>query len=594
MEKNNVIAGVLIALVLVGYTFVQVKFFPPASVKEAQNKTAVENVVNTENTSVATDSTTETPEWAEEKEEADLVENNYVITTDKVKVTFTNRGGDIIGYELLEHFDYTTNKNVEMADNISSANRALSISFGGADSQIINDLFEVKEFPKASDGSQKIAFIKNYKDFSIAKQFTFIPGEYAFKMVISIFGKDGFKELNYASGESSRASYTIRTSPQIGPFYNPKVDRYESREFIACEQNKGKKIALSNKQAKEYKKEYKWAGVGGKYFCELIVPVEYQNMSNAFYSANVEINDYANAQAFLSRKPITSKQTDDTYYVYIGPRNEKELKKYGEADKNGWKMFGYNLTEALKTSGFLGWIETGLKWVMEMLYKVIPNWGLTIIVLTIILKAAMIPITKNSLAGTEKMKELQPRMKVIQDKYKDNPTKLQEETAKLYKETGYNPMAGCLPMIIQMVLLFAMFNLFNNYFEFRGAGFISGWIDDLSSGDVVYIFNFSIPFIGNTLRILPIIYLASQLLYGKFTNMGGTANAASSGMQMKIMTYVLPIVFFFMFYNAPAGLLLFWTVSNVFQLIQQIIMNKVMAAKKEASNENVIKFPKKK
>ena len=84
---------------------------------------------------------------------------------------------------------------------------------------------------------------------------------------------------------------------------------------------------------------------------------------------------------------------------------------------------------------------------------------------------------------------MQPRLLAIQNKYKDNPQKLQTETAKLYQETGFNPMSGCLPMIFQMMALFAMFNLFNNYFEFRGAGFIKGWIDDLSVGDSVWSWN---------------------------------------------------------------------------------------------------------
>ena len=124
-----------------------------------------------------------------------------------------------------------------------------------------------------------------------------------------------------------------------------------------------------------------------------------------------------------------------------------------------------------------------------------------------------------------------------------------------------------------------MYNLFNNYFEFRGASFIKGWIPDLSAGDSIYTFKFNIPFLGNHLRLLPIIYVISQLLFGKITNNGGMANSQSAGM-MKFMTYGMPIMFFFLFYNAPSGLLLYWTVSNIFQMGQQIIINKLMAEKK--------------
>ena len=154
-------------------------------------------------------------------------------------------------------------------------------------------------------------------------------------------------------------------------------------------------------------------------------------------------------------------------------------------------------------------------------------------------------------------------------------------------------MSGCLPMIFQMMALWAMFNLFNNYFEFRGASFIPGWIDDLSVGDSVWSWNKEIPFItgltGNCIRILPIIYLISQLFYGKITQMGGAA-AGQTQANMMIMTYGLPIIFSFMFYNAPSGLLLFWTISNLLQMVQQIIINKVVHKKKaEKGNTSNLK-----
>jgi YidC/Oxa1 family membrane protein insertase len=179
------------------------------------------------------------------------------------------------------------------------------------------------------------------------------------------------------------------------------------------------------------------------------------------------------------------------------------------------------------------------------------------------------------------MQDIQPKMTALQEKYKDNQQKLQEETAKLYKEAGYNPVSGCLPMIVQFVILFAMYNLFNNYFEFRGALFIPGWIPDLSSGDSVLTFGFSIPFLGNHLRLLPIIYLISQLFFGKITQNGGTTGVGTSKTQMNIMMYGMPIFFFFLFYNAPSGLLIYWTVSNLMQMGQQLVINRMMAQKKE-------------
>ncbi|MBR0101699.1 MAG: membrane protein insertase YidC, partial [Treponema sp.] len=216
---------------------------------------------------------------------------------------------------------------------------------------------------------------------------------------------------------------------------------------------------------------------------------------------------------------------------------------------------------------------------------VIPNWGVSIIILTILLKLALFPLTKKSLEGTQKMSKVQPKMKEIQDKYKSDPQKMQQETAKLYKEIGYNPMSGCLPLVFQFVILWSMYHLFNNYFEFRGASFIPGWINDLSSTDNVCTFGFSIPWLGNELHILPIIYLISQLLFGKITQNGGTSVGQSGG-QMKMMMYGMPILFFFLFYSAPSGLLLYWTVSNIFQLGQQLFINYRMKNKPVVVNKS--------
>jgi inner membrane protein oxaA len=167
------------------------------------------------------------------------------------------------------------------------------------------------------------------------------------------------------------------------------------------------------------------------------------------------------------------------------------------------------------------------------------------------------------------------------------------ETSKLYKEAGYNPASGCLPMLFQFLVLFAMYNLFNNYFEFRGAMFIPKWIPDLSTGDNVLTWEKEIPlisgFTGNHLRLLPIIYTATQLLSGKITQYGQAGNpSAQSKTTMKFMMYGMPIMFFFMFYNAPAGLLLYWLTSNILQIFQQLLINKMMAAKKAENADNKV------
>ena len=136
-------------------------------------------------------------------------------------------------------------------------------------------------------------------------------------------------------------------------------------------------------------------------------------------------------------------------------------------------------------------------------------------------------------------------------------------------------------MLFQFLVLIAMYNLFNNYFEFRGASFIPGWIPDLTEGDSVYTFKFNIPLLGNTLRLLPIIYVATQILSGIITQKTNpTTGNGQTEKTMKFMTYGMPFMFFFIFYSAPSGLLLYWLTSNILQVGQQILINKMMAKKR--------------
>src|SRR5574344_208963 len=593
MEKNTVWAIGLSTLVLVGFMVVQTVFFPvPKAEPAAASKSASENSAASPQTEtsasgsssektdatllVSSDATAGSEQPAIEAEETDVIE------TSKVKVTFTNRGGDIIGYELKDHKDSDTGKGVEMADNISDKNRAFSLSLGGAGNSIINDTFTVHKIDDYTIGFAKKFNLKNNdgteSSFTLVKQYSFKQDDYEFKLDVLVDGDANFKGLNFDD-----ASYTLRTSPQIGPYFNQKMNRYESRQFMTYNGEKKKTMAVGANQTKKFDskgKTWKWTGIAGKYFCILVDPANSDTMSGTVtYSAATEINNYSNAQVRAVRMPIGAGQTQDSYYVYIGPRNEKELVKYNVAEKNAWALSGSHFNESLQTSGILSWLETILKFCMELIYKLIPNWGISIIILTAILKFAMFPLTKKSSLSTLKMQALQPKMTEVQNKYKDNPQKLQEATAKLYKESGYNPMTGCLPMVFQFIVLFAMYNLFNNYFEFRGAMFIPGWIPDLSTGDHVYTLGFNIPFIGNQIRLLPIIYVISQLLFGKITQNGGTAAAGTSATQMKIMMYGMPIIFFFIFYNAPSGLLLYWTISNVIQLGQQLVINRIMKDK---------------
>ena len=570
MTKNTIIAIILSTIVFLGSVFIQQKFFPAPTQSEQTVETQSENV--SENNEAKKDSGLVSIENS--KTEA-FEEQKIVVTTKYAEIELTNRGGDIVSYKLLNHIDVDTKEGIQMVDNVTEFNRACALAFGDEKAGVLNDLFNVKK-----EGENTYLFTKNYSiknedgttaKFILGKRYTFDPESYMFKLDVLLHG-DGINNL----------SYTLRTAPQMGPHFNPKLNRYENRQFITFNGGKSKKQVLGTKQFKPYDKvkSYIWNGIAGKYFTQLIIPENSEKMGISYYSTLIETNDYANAQAILVRNPINENDVKDSYYIYFGPKDEKSLKIFNLAERNTWGLSGLHLNECLNSNGWLGWLETILKWIMEIINKFVHNWGVSIILMTIFIKLLMFPFTKKQSLGTLKMQEIQPKMQALQAKYKDNQPKLQEEMAKLYKDANYNPMSGCLPMLVQFLILFAMYNLFNNYFEFRGSSFIPHWIEDLSSGDTVHTLKFDIPYFGNQVRILPFIYLASQLLFGKITGNGGTTAPGTSQAQMQMMMYVMPILFFAMFYNAPAGLLLYWTVSNLFQMGQQIIINKIMKQKK--------------
>lgn len=587
MEKNTILAIVLSMIVLMGSMFIQAKFFPQEEIATAPVQTE-QTAISDVNTNVVNNSTfvSDTSNLFVEQEESEILkEEHFTIKTNVVEVVFTNKGGDIISYKLLNYSD--NNECIQMADNISEINRAFSISLGGVDNAKIDEIFNVKRISDNSIGFYKTLALKNadgsVSKFTLVKQYTFQPDEYVFKLDVTIDGGENFYGLNV-----NNCGYTISTFPQIGPVYDQKNDKYEYRNFMSYTDDKKKKQMLTMGQTKEYNKPYLWTGVAGKYFTVLVSPAN-QDFNKSFYSMKYgSRSDYSDAQVSLTRNVLSSSKAQDTFYVYVGPRTENLLKKYNNANDNAWNLSNLRLNDSMESSNIFGWFEAIIKWFLELFYKLIPNWGVSIIIVTILVKLALFPLTKKSSLAQLKMQEVQPRMQEIQAKYKGNPEKMNAEMAKLYQETGYNPMSGCLPMLIQIPIIWAMYNLFNNYFEFRGAMFIPGWIPDLSVGDKVYTFSFNLPFLGNELHILPIIYVFSQIIFTKITQSTTPGNQQQQT-SMKIMMYGMPIFFFFIFYNAPSGLILYWTLSNFLQLVQQKFINRMMKQKRAEMEKNKLK-----
>jgi len=579
MNKNTVIAMVLSGLVIAASMFVQYKFFPPAPAQEQPAAAVTEQPTAVPQNTFVADSVPSDTGVLEMPEETVSEEQRITVKTDIAEITLTNRGGDIISYKLLEHTNSKEDTSVELVKNVTDRNRAFSIALGGAQAPALNQYFSVKR--ETADGKQIVGFfrtisIKNQdgsvSSFTLAKRYVFLPGDYMFELAVTISGDESMKGLNF-----DNAGYTLRTMPQIGPDWNAKADRYEYRNFFSYINGKKKDAALKANQTKLITDTVPWAGISGKYFSLIVVPsVPAQQI--LYSAAQINADMIQDGQLFFSRPVITGDKVTDVYRIYLGPCSENILSAYNIPSKNNYNYDNLRIDTVAVSSGIWRPLEVLLKWLLQFFYKLIPNWGVSIILVTILIKVIFFPLTKKSSESTQQMQKMQPKIQELQAKYKGKPQKLNEEMAKLYKEAGYNPLSGCLPLLIQLPILFAMYRLFNNYFEFRGALFIPRWIPDLSVGDSVLQFNNPLPFLGWTdLRLLPIVYVISQLIFGKITQTPTSDQQQNS--TMKIMLYGMPVFFFFMFYNAPSGLLLYWTCTNFLMLVQQMIIKGMMNKK---------------
>lgn len=571
---------VLSGLVIAAAMFAQYKFFPPVPVQEQASAAPVtETPAAVPQNTFVTESAPIDNAVLEAADETVIDEQLITVKTDIAEITLTNRGGDIVSYKLLEHNNSKGDSYVEMAKNVTDRNRAFSIALGGSQAPALNQFFNVKK--ETVDGKQIVGFfrtisVKNQdgavSSFTLAKRYVFLPGDYMFELAVSISGDESMKGLNFDD-----AGYTLRTMPQLGPEWDAKADRYEYRNFFSYIGGKKKDTALKANQTKLITDTVPWAGISGKYFSLIVIPsVPAQQILYSALQTNADM--IQDGQLFFSRPVITGNKVTDVYRIYLGPCSENILSTYNIPSKNNYNYDNLRIDMVAVSSGIWRPLEVLLKWLLQFFYKLIPNWGVSIILVTILIKVIFFPLTKKSSESTQQMQKMQPKIQELQAKYKGKPQKLNEEMARLYKEAGYNPLSGCLPILIQLPILFAMYRLFNNYFEFRGALFIPHWIPDLSIGDSVWQFNTPLPFLGWTdLRLLPIIYVISQLIFGKITQTPTSDQQQNS--TMKMMLYGMPVFFFFMFYNAPSGLLLYWTCTNFLMLVQQLIIKRMMNKK---------------
>ena len=569
MDKKTILAIVLVVLVITISMMIQTNLF---------SQQAAEAQATTEAQSQETAAQTEQTTVVEEEKGTAILSSGtkntssekFMFETDLYEVEFDPVGASISSLMLREHAD-ADGERVDIVFRGENGHNAFLLYWGDDLSSPVLDTFSY-----VVEG-QKVIFTNDYTDpnghkFTVVKTFEFKDGEYLFAVTVDLVGGSDFKGIGNLNGYA----YTLAFEPQVGPaFKQMKNNNYDYRRVYIDGYNKKGKLKKSMVKFSDgtyyTTGQLQWLSVTSKYFTVVGLPKD-NTLAYKYSALQTTGGEIAQTDSLYFSRPETFDSSSDTIYFYAGPQLKKYLNSYYSGMDNAWGLRSTNLDAAMESGSMFGWLENILKWMLTLLYKIIPNYGVGIILLTIIIKIILWPLSRKSAASTAKMSALQPKMKELQTKYKDNPQKLNQETAALYKQEGVSPLGGCLPMLLQFPILIAMYGLLNKHFELRGALFIPGWIPDLSVPETIATLGFNIPLLGNEIHLLPILYTASMIFSMRITQAQNSTAGQGKGM-MFFMNYGMPILFFFILYSAPSGLLLYWMAQNILSMAQQFYTN---------------------
>jgi YidC/Oxa1 family membrane protein insertase len=309
-----------------------------------------------------------------------------------------------------------------------------------------------------------------------------------------------------------------------------------------------------------------WTALQDRYFAVALIPD--QPTSSGLVAKDAEGRATVGLRYPAVKIPPGGEKTVELG-LYAGP---KEITRLRDAS--------YNLRE-LVNLGWFDFLARPALYFLRFLNDFVGNYGVAIVIITILQKIAFFPLTQKSHKSMHAMQTLQPKIQAIKERYKNNPQKVNQETMELYKRYGVNPLGGCLPLLIQIPIFYALYAALANSVELWRAPFTL-WITDLSSPDTLLALPFAVPYLGEAfpLRGLPLIMGISMFIQQKMSPTGGDPR------QAQMMLYLMPVVFTFIFWAMPSGLVLYWLVNNVLQIGQQYHMNRgsslLALARKEA------------
>lgn len=524
MDKRTIIAIGLCMLILLGYPYILKQLYPPQPT--AQQQTADQTIPpKEENISRPAAEIKPAPEPVPAPA---VKEEEFFIQTDLYNVVLSSYGGTIKRLELKKFTD-KEQKEFNIASAELSPVKPLAIIKMEQCGDLSNAIFSGRIEDK------KVIFEYTTENkMSIKKIYYFSEKTYEIKVMFV------FKNLSDKDVEVD--SYAVEYG-SIFPI-DPKAGVGELGIASFNENNEVKRVHVGKiKEPKTEKGPFIWTSLQNQYYTIIVKPsskIE-EVLINPVKDDKAKPIGFASAITLGAVKLPAGGVHEEEFLFFMGPKQYDILKK----------MPGH-FSDVIDF-GFFSWISIGILIALNFFFKIFRNYGIAIIIVTVLVKILMYPFTAKSLKSMKQMQAIQPLINEVREKNKDNPKKMQKEMMMIYKEYKVNPMSGCLPMLAQLPIFIALFNTLRNAIELKGAKFL--WVKDLSLPDTIFAIS------GIPVNILPLIMGVTMVWQQKLT--------PSTDPQQAKMMMIMPVIFTFMFYSFPSGLVLYWLINNILSIAQQ-------------------------
>lgn len=486
-------------------------------------------------------------------------EKVLIIKTDLYTAELTTKGGLVRKWELAKYQTWDKHP-VNLIDGRRGGD--FSLLFTSGDGKLVNTrkLYFTSDFP-----AWKTVELRNSDSFSLDLRLAIVPGQSVIKRYTFINGRYSFDaELQFENTQSAIANYEYQVTWEHGLPYAEANSIDESNFAMAYAYSGGELAEIDASKTGEHPERdingaTDWVATRNKYFAVALLPENTKGQGAFLQGEHLQQPDHGVKEDYsiALKMPLKGQGTEkNKVTVYLGPLEYDNIKSLSK-DLDKIMSFGAS------------WIRPITEYVMLPVFKAlrsfIPNFGIVIIVFSILIKIVLHPLTKTTMKSSRQMQALQPLMNELREKYKDDPQKMNHATMNLYKEYGVNPAAGCLPVLLQMPILFALYALFNSTIDLRHANFV-GWIHDLSIPDTIFTLPFTLPLFG--------IKNVSGLALAMGVTMFVQQKMTVTDPRQKAMVWMMPVLMTLLFNSFPSGLNLYYFVFNLLSIGQQALLNK--------------------